>query len=66
MNQIQIFFKCVVFEFCHQPRKGRRGVGGGEGGAGIFIKQGIMYKVIEKLTTAAEDLIECISVVVTT
>ena len=53
------------FEFCHQPRKGRRGggVGGGGGdGVGIFIKQGIRHKVIEKLPTAVEDHFECISV----
>ena len=45
------------FEFCHQPRKGRRGVV-----VGILIKQGIKYKVIEKLTTAIENRFECISV----
>ena len=57
------------FELCHQPRKGRRGGGvgggvdgGGGGGADIFSKQGIKYKVIEKFTTAVEDLFECISV----
>ena len=57
MNQIPIFFKCVVFNFFHQPRKGGRRVV-----VGIFIKQGIKCKVIENLTTAVEDLFECISV----
>ena len=50
-----IFLMCG-FEFCHQSDKNRRG-----GGIGIFIKQGIMYKVIEKLATAVKDLIEFIS-----
>ena len=45
------------YEFGHQPRKCRRG-----DGVGIFIKQGIKYKVIERLTTAVVDLFECISI----
>ena len=50
-------FQMCGLEFCHQPRKGRRG-----GVVGILIKQGIKYKVIEKLTTAIENIFECISV----
>ena len=57
MNQIQIFFQMCGLDLCHQPHKGRRG-----GGVGIFIKQGIKYKVIEKLSAAVEDHFECISV----
>ena len=54
MKQIHIFFKCVILNFVTNLAKIE--------GVGIFIKQGIKYKVIEKLTTAVEGLFECIYV----
>ena len=46
-----------AYQFCHRDRENRRG-----GGVAIYVKNGIEFDVMESLSCAVDNLLECISI----
>ena len=50
-------FSLPGYQFCHMDRENRRG-----GGVAIYMKNGIKFDVMESISCAVDNLLECISI----
>ena len=50
-------FELNGYEFNYMNRRGKKG-----GGVALYIENGLNYKIVESMTTAIDDLMECITV----
>ena len=55
-DNLNIFY-LPAYQFCHRDRENRRG-----GGVAIYVKNGIEFDVMESLSCAVDNLLECISI----
>ena len=45
------------YECCHQPRKNKKG-----GGVALYIHNHLNFKILNKMTTAIDDVLECLTI----
>ena len=57
LNNNSIIPNLQGYECCHQPRISKKG-----GGVALFINNHLDFKILNKMTTAIDDVLECISV----